>query len=57
MKYINRTIMNDLKDYMKYFPVLLISAARQYFPENITPAIADTTSLESCVRKAIELNN
>ncbi|MEA3352907.1 MAG: ATP-binding protein [Campylobacterota bacterium] len=29
MKYINRTIMSDLKDYMKYFPVLLISGARQ----------------------------
>ncbi len=29
MKYINRTIMNDLKDYLKYFPVLLISGARQ----------------------------
>lgn len=29
MEYINRTIMNDLKDYLKYFPVLLISGARQ----------------------------
>ena len=29
MKYINRTIMSDLKDYLKYFPVLLISGARQ----------------------------
>lgn len=27
-----------------------------YFPPYITPAIADTTSLESCVNKAIELN-
>jgi uroporphyrinogen-III synthase len=26
----------------------------QYFPEYITPIIADTTSLESCVKKAIE---
>jgi len=29
MEYINRTIMNDLKEYLKYFPVLLISGARQ----------------------------
>ncbi|MCK5111583.1 MAG: hypothetical protein KAQ94_08685 [Arcobacteraceae bacterium] len=29
MKYINRAIMNDLQDYLKYFPVLLISGARQ----------------------------
>jgi len=29
MKYISRAIMNDLKEYMKYFPVLLISGARQ----------------------------
>jgi len=29
MKYIDRAIINDLKDYMKYFPVLLISGARQ----------------------------
>lgn len=29
MDYINRTIMNDLKEYLKYFPVLLISGARQ----------------------------
>ncbi len=29
----------------------------QYFPENITPVISDTTSLESCVKKAIELNS
>lgn len=29
----------------------------QYFPKNIIPTIADTTSLESCVRKAIELNS
>lgn len=27
-----------------------------YFPKNITPVISDTTSLESCVKKAIELN-
>lgn len=27
-----------------------------YFPSYITPAIANTTSLESCVRKAIEIN-
>ncbi len=26
----------------------------QYFPKNITPIIADTTSLDSCVKKAIE---
>lgn len=26
----------------------------QYFPEYITPIVADTTSLESCVKKAIE---
>ncbi|MEA2019865.1 MAG: DUF4143 domain-containing protein [Campylobacterota bacterium] len=29
MKYINRSIINDLLDYQKYFPVLLISGARQ----------------------------
>ena len=29
----------------------------KYFPQNITPVIADTTSLASCVKKAIELNN
>jgi len=29
----------------------------QYFPPNITPVISDTTSLESCVKKAIELNS
>ena len=29
MKYINRTILNEIKDYLKYFPVLLISGARQ----------------------------
>lgn len=29
----------------------------QHFPENITPVISDTTSLESCVKKAIELNS
>ncbi len=29
----------------------------KYFPQDIVPTIADTTSLESCVRKAIELNS
>lgn len=29
----------------------------QYLPKNITPIISDTTSLDSCVRKAIELNS
>ena len=29
----------------------------QYFPKNITPVISDTTSLDSCVKKAIELSN
>jgi uroporphyrinogen-III synthase len=29
----------------------------QYFPEYIIPTVADTTSLDSCVRKAIELNS
>lgn len=29
----------------------------KYFPQNITPIIADTTSLASCVKKAIELNS
>lgn len=28
----------------------------QYFPDYITPIVADTTSLESCVKKAIEIN-
>ncbi|HSR73854.1 MAG TPA: uroporphyrinogen-III synthase [Sulfurovum sp.] len=27
-----------------------------YFPPYITPAVADTTSVESCVKKAIEIN-
>ncbi len=29
----------------------------KYFPKNITPVISDTTSLDSCVKKAIELNS
>ena len=29
----------------------------QYFPENITPVISDTASLDACVQKAIELNS
>jgi uncharacterized protein len=29
MKYINRTIIDDIKNYLNYFPVLLISGARQ----------------------------
>lgn len=29
----------------------------KYFPKNITPLISDTPSLESCVKKAIELNS
>lgn len=29
MKYLERAIVNDIKEYMKYFPVLLISGARQ----------------------------
>lgn len=29
----------------------------KYFPEGIEPVVAETTSLESCVRKAIELNS
>jgi uroporphyrinogen-III synthase len=29
----------------------------QYFPSYITPVIADTTSLDSCVKKAIEINS
>lgn len=28
----------------------------QFFPPHITPIVADTTSLESCVKKAIEIN-
>lgn len=30
---------------------------KKYFPPYITPIISETTSLESCVRKAIELKN
>jgi len=29
----------------------------RYFPENIIPVISDTTSLDSCVKKAIEINS
>ena len=29
----------------------------RYFPEYITPVVSDTASLESCVKKAIELNS
>lgn len=29
----------------------------KYLPENITPALSDTTSLDSCVKKAIEINS
>jgi uroporphyrinogen-III synthase len=29
----------------------------QYFPKNITPVISNTTSLDACVKKAIELNS
>ena len=29
----------------------------KYFPQNITPIIADTTPLDACVKKAIEINS
>lgn len=29
----------------------------QYFPKNVTPVISDTASLDSCVKKSIELNS
>jgi uroporphyrinogen-III synthase len=40
-----------------YKAVSIGETTAQYFPEMITPSLADTTSLESCVKKAIEINS
>jgi len=40
-----------------YKAISIGKTTAQYFPADITPVISDTTSLESCVKKAIELNN
>ena len=40
-----------------YKAVSIGKTTAEYFPENITPFLADTTSLESCVKKAIEINS
>jgi uroporphyrinogen-III synthase len=40
-----------------YKAVSIGETTAQYFPENIVPFLADTTSLESCVKKAIEINS
>jgi uroporphyrinogen-III synthase len=39
-----------------YKAISIGHTTEQYFPEYIKPIIADTTSLDACVRKAIELN-
>lgn len=39
-----------------YKAIAIGHTTEQYFPPHITPIIADTTSLDACVRKAIELN-
>jgi uroporphyrinogen-III synthase len=40
-----------------YKAVAIGETTARYFPENIVPFLADTTSLESCVKKAIEINS
>jgi uroporphyrinogen-III synthase len=40
-----------------YKAVAIGETTANYFPPNIVPFVADTTSLESCVIKAIELSN
>lgn len=38
-----------------YIAVSIGHTTKKYFPSNITPIVADTPSLDSCVKKAIEL--
>lgn len=40
-----------------YKAISIGNTTAQYFPSNITPVISDTISLDSCVKKAIELNS
>lgn len=40
-----------------YKAVSIGHTTEKYFPDYIKPAVADTTSLDSCVKKAIELSN
>ncbi len=47
MEYINRKILNDIKDQLKYFPILLIRGARQ--TDNIIDIFND--NLEKYVLK------
>ncbi len=39
-----------------YTAIAIGNTSAKYFPHNIIPIIADTTSLDSCVKKAIEIN-
>lgn len=39
-----------------YKAISIGHTTEQYFPPYITPVLADTTSLDACVRKAIEIN-
>lgn len=38
-----------------YIAIAIGNTTASYFPEYITPIVADTTSLDACVKKAIEL--
>jgi uroporphyrinogen-III synthase len=38
-----------------YTAISIGNTTAKYFPKEIIPVIADTTSLESCINKAIEL--
>ncbi|MDQ1264419.1 MAG: uroporphyrinogen-III synthase [Campylobacterota bacterium] len=40
-----------------YSAISIGHTTQKYFPPHIKPVISDTTSLESCVKKAIELKN
>ncbi len=40
-----------------YKAVSIGETTAKYFPKDIVPFLADTTSLESCVKKAIEINS
>jgi len=40
-----------------YKAIAIGKTTASYFPSHITPYLAETTSLESCVKKAIELRN
>ena len=40
-----------------YKAVCIGHTTKKYFPQNIIPAVSDTTSFDSCVKKAIELSS